>query len=164
MSLLGIFIQFHFNVSSGFIPITLHYLLFSTPLTFQYYCTTSRKKHKNLANYTSMHLLPLCLFKAMVFPVVTYGCESWTIKKARPLVRPLGTVLQVSPILRLFFFPAMLHSLWYLSSPARDQTQVTAEKVPNSRHYASRELPDSAIYFFFGCTGSSLLCIGSLGL
>ena len=22
------------------------------------------------------------LFKAMVFPVVTYGCESWTIKKA----------------------------------------------------------------------------------
>ena len=23
-----------------------------------------------------------CLVKAMVFPVVTYGCESWTIKKA----------------------------------------------------------------------------------
>ena len=23
------------------------------------------------------------LFKAMVFPVVTYGCESWTIKKAK---------------------------------------------------------------------------------
>ena len=23
----------------------------------------------------------LCLVKAMVFPVVTYGCESWTIKK-----------------------------------------------------------------------------------
>ena len=22
------------------------------------------------------------LFKAMVFPVVTYGCESWTLKKA----------------------------------------------------------------------------------
>ena len=22
-----------------------------------------------------------CLFKAMVFPVVMYGCESWTIKK-----------------------------------------------------------------------------------
>ena len=22
------------------------------------------------------------LFKAMVFPVVTYGCESWTVKKA----------------------------------------------------------------------------------
>ena len=24
----------------------------------------------------------ICLIKAMVFPVVMYGCESWTIKKA----------------------------------------------------------------------------------
>ena len=24
----------------------------------------------------------VCLIKAMVFPVVTYGCESWTVKKA----------------------------------------------------------------------------------
>ena len=24
----------------------------------------------------------VCLFKAMVFPVVRYGCESWTIKKS----------------------------------------------------------------------------------
>ena len=24
----------------------------------------------------------ICVVKAMVFPVVTYGCESWTIKKA----------------------------------------------------------------------------------
>ena len=24
----------------------------------------------------------LCIVKAMVFPVVMYGCESWTIKKA----------------------------------------------------------------------------------
>ena len=25
----------------------------------------------------------VCLVKAMVFPVVIYGCESWTIKKAK---------------------------------------------------------------------------------
>ena len=25
----------------------------------------------------------VCLVKAMVFPVVTYGCESWTVKKAK---------------------------------------------------------------------------------
>ena len=25
--------------------------------------------------------IKLCLVKAMVFPVVMYGCESWTIKK-----------------------------------------------------------------------------------
>ena len=24
----------------------------------------------------------VCLFRAMVFPVVMYGCESWTVKKA----------------------------------------------------------------------------------
>ena len=24
----------------------------------------------------------VCLFKAMVFPIVMYGCESWTVKKA----------------------------------------------------------------------------------
>ena len=26
----------------------------------------------------------VCLVKAMVFPIVMYGCESWTIKKAEP--------------------------------------------------------------------------------
>ena len=26
----------------------------------------------------------VCLVKAMVFPVVMYGCESWTIKKVDP--------------------------------------------------------------------------------
>ena len=26
----------------------------------------------------------VCLVKIMVFPVVMYGCESWTIKKAEP--------------------------------------------------------------------------------
>ena len=25
----------------------------------------------------------VCLVKAMVFPVVMYGCESWTVKKAK---------------------------------------------------------------------------------
>ena len=27
-------------------------------------------------------LTEVCLVKAMVFPVVMYGCESWTVKKA----------------------------------------------------------------------------------
>ena len=32
-------------------------------------------------------LTKVCLVKAMVFPVVTYGCESWTVKKAeRPRI------------------------------------------------------------------------------
>ena len=30
-------------------------------------------------------LTKLCVVKAMVFPVVMYGCEIWTIKKIRAL-------------------------------------------------------------------------------
>ena len=28
--------------------------------------------------------IKICLVKALIFPVVMYGCESWTIKKAEP--------------------------------------------------------------------------------
>ena len=34
-------------------------------------------KSRNITLPTKVHLV-----KAMVFPVVMYGCESWTIKKA----------------------------------------------------------------------------------
>ena len=41
---------------------------------------------KNLGSILKGRDIPLltkvCLVKAMVFPVVMYGCESWTIKKA----------------------------------------------------------------------------------
>ena len=40
----------------------------------------------NLGNICKIRDITLptkvCLVKAMVFPVVMYGCESWTIKKA----------------------------------------------------------------------------------
>ena len=40
----------------------------------------------NLDNVLKNRDMPLptkvCLVKAMVFPVVMYGCESWTIRKA----------------------------------------------------------------------------------
>ena len=34
-------------------------------------------KSRDIALFTKVHLV-----KAMTFPVVMYGCESWTIKKA----------------------------------------------------------------------------------
>ena len=44
-----------------------------------------RKAMTNLDSILKSRDIPLptkvCLVKAMVFPVVTYGCESWTIKK-----------------------------------------------------------------------------------
>ena len=45
-----------------------------------------RKGMTNLYSILNSRDIPLptkvCLVKAMVFPVVMYGCESWTIKKA----------------------------------------------------------------------------------
>ena len=40
-------------------------------------CTDSILKSRDITLSTKVHLV-----KAMVFPIVTYGCESWTIKKA----------------------------------------------------------------------------------
>ena len=37
----------------------------------------SRLKSRDICLSTKVHLV-----KAMVFPVVMYGCESWTVKKA----------------------------------------------------------------------------------
>ena len=34
-------------------------------------------KSRNITLLTKVHIV-----KAMVFPVVTYGCENWTVKKA----------------------------------------------------------------------------------
>ena len=38
-------------------------------------------KSKDITLQTKVHII-----KAMVFPEVTYGCESWTVKKAEELV------------------------------------------------------------------------------
>ena len=45
-----------------------------------------RKAMANLDGILKSRDIPLltkfCIIKAMIFPVVMYGCESWTIKKA----------------------------------------------------------------------------------
>ena len=50
----------------------------------QRYLLLGRKAMTNLDSILKSKTLPtkVHLVKAMVFPVVTYGCESWTIKKA----------------------------------------------------------------------------------
>ena len=55
------------------------------PKAFSFQCMTKfttkkkkkKKKSRDITLPTKVHL-----FKAMVFPVVMYGCESWSIKKA----------------------------------------------------------------------------------
>ena len=39
---------------------------------------TNLDKSRDITLLTKVHIV-----KAMVFPVVTYGCESWTVKKAK---------------------------------------------------------------------------------
>ena len=50
------------------------------------YLLLGRKVMTNLGSILKSRAIPLStkvsLVKAMVFPVVMYGCESWTIKKA----------------------------------------------------------------------------------
>ena len=51
------------------------------------YLLPGRKAMINLDSILkSRHNLPtqVCIVKAMVFPVVMYGYESWTLKKAEP--------------------------------------------------------------------------------
>ena len=42
-------------------------------------------KSRDIALSTKVHLV-----KAMVFPVVMYGCESWTVKKAELMLLNCG--------------------------------------------------------------------------
>ena len=70
------------------------YILLGSKITVDSDCSHEIKRHlllgrKSMTNLDSILksrsiTLPInvCLVKAMVFPAVKYGCESWTIKKA----------------------------------------------------------------------------------
>ena len=73
-----------------------HFILGGSKITADGDCSHEIKRHLLLRRKVMTNLdiilksrdiaLPtkVCLVKAMIFPVVTYGCESWTIKKAEP--------------------------------------------------------------------------------
>ena len=42
-------------------------------------------------------VLEVCMVKALVFPVVRYGCESWTIKKAEHRIDAFKLVFEPAP-------------------------------------------------------------------
>ena len=44
--------------------------------------TEARKAMTNLDSVLKGRDIKVCIVKAMIFPVVMYRCESWTIKKA----------------------------------------------------------------------------------
>ena len=70
------------------------FIFWGSKITADGDCSHEIKRHLLLGRKTMTSLdsifksrditLPakVCLVKAMVFPVVMYGCESWTVKKA----------------------------------------------------------------------------------
>ena len=70
------------------------FIFWGSKITADSDCSHEMKRHLLLGRKVMTNLdsilkgrditLPtkICLVKAMVFPVVMYGCESWTIKKA----------------------------------------------------------------------------------
>ena len=70
------------------------FIFWSSKITADGDCSHETKRHLLLGRKAMTNLdsilksrditLPtkVCLVKAMVFPVVMYGCESWTVKKA----------------------------------------------------------------------------------
>ena len=70
------------------------FILGGSKITADGDCSHEIKRHLHLGRKVMTNLdsilknrdvtLPtkVCLVKAMVFPVVMYGCESWTVKKA----------------------------------------------------------------------------------
>ena len=71
-----------------------HYIFLGSKITADGDCGHEIKRHLLLGRKVMTNLnsilksrgitlsTKVCLVKAMVFPVVMYGCESWTIKKA----------------------------------------------------------------------------------
>ena len=79
-----------------------------------------RKVMTNLGNILKSRdiILPtrVCLVKAMVFPVVMYGCKSWTVKKAEP---------QIIDVFEVWCWRRLLRVPW----TARRSTQSILEQI-----------------------------------
>ena len=77
----------------GKVETVTDFILWGSKITADGDCSHEIKRHlllgrkamTNLDNVLKRRdiilLTKVCLVKAMVFPVVMYGCESWTIKK-----------------------------------------------------------------------------------
>ena len=85
----------------------------------------------------------VCLVKAMVFPVVMYGCESWTVKKAerqRIDIMPAGpeelTLQALSPEQRDY-----RGFIWGLSPEARRGSQGASRAAPGTQGFPRAAAP-----------------------
>ena len=82
------------EIDGGTVEIVSDFLFLGSKITADGDCSHEIKRHLLLGRKVSTNLdsifksrditLPIkvSLVKAMIFPVVVYGCDSWTIKKA----------------------------------------------------------------------------------
>ena len=82
------------EINGETVEIVSNFIFWGSKITADGDCSHEIKRHLLLGRIVMTNLdsilksrditLPtkVCLVKAMVFPVVMYGCESWTIKKA----------------------------------------------------------------------------------
>ena len=82
------------QIDGGTMETVTDFILGGSKITADGGCSHNIKKHLLLGKKVMTNLdsilksrnitltTKVCLVKAMVFPVVMYGCESWTIKKA----------------------------------------------------------------------------------
>ena len=82
------------QIAGGNVEVVIDFLFFGSKITVDGDCSheirrqllLGRKAMTNLDSVLKSRdislLTNVCIVKAMLFPVVAYGCESWTIKKA----------------------------------------------------------------------------------
>ena len=83
------------QIEAGKVEMVTDFLFLGSKITADGHCSHEIRRHlllgrKAMTNLDSMSksrditlATKLCIVKAMVFPVVTYSCESWTIRKAK---------------------------------------------------------------------------------
>ena len=83
------------EIDGEIVETVLYFIFLGSKITADGYCSHEIKRRlllerKVMTNLDSIFksrdiTLPtkFCLVKAMVFPVVMYGCDSWTVKKAK---------------------------------------------------------------------------------
>ena len=76
----------------------------------------------------------ICLFKVMIFPVVMYGCESWTIKKAE---------CQRIDVFKLCCWRRLLRVLW----TANWSNQSILKEI-SPEHSLERLMPNLKLQYF----------------
>ena len=82
------------QIEEGKVKDVADFIFLGSKITANSDCSHEIKRHlllgrKALTNLDSIFknrditlMMKVCLVKAMVFPIVMYGCESWTIKRA----------------------------------------------------------------------------------